>query len=184
MSEVVKLTVKFTEDDIAAGRRQHLRASRRLFIYFAIVFLIAPASFFLSLDRNVDLVKLFPKAWPLIAGSIVGLIVLCFVIDFLVKQIDELMARWSFRKTPDFRYEYRMTFSDELIEVDSDHVHQTGNWTRYVKAWETKDNFMLFISDRLYQVIPKRVFQNNGDETRFRLLLKTKIPVFRDLTDK
>jgi len=63
------------------------------------------------------------------------------------------------------------TFSSAGIQADAQSSAGRQSWQNVREAFETKNNFLLFLADRLMYVIPKRCFQDSGQAAAFKTLL-------------
>lgn len=63
------------------------------------------------------------------------------------------------------------TFSESGINANAESSSGRQGWENFREAIETKNNFMLFLADRLIYVIPKRCFRNADQTKEFRALL-------------
>lgn len=70
---------------------------------------------------------------------------------------------------------HHYTFTEEEIEIAAQSSAGRQNWGNIREAFETKSNFLLFISLNQIFIIPKRCFQGGEDISRFKDLLKNKL---------
>ena len=63
------------------------------------------------------------------------------------------------------------TFSVAGIQADAQSSSGRLSWQNVREAFETKNNFLLFLADRLMYVIPKRCFQDSAQRSAFKTLL-------------
>jgi hypothetical protein len=64
------------------------------------------------------------------------------------------------------------TFSEDGIAAVADSSSGQGSWSNIHEAYETKHNFLLFISKNMMYTIPKRCFLNEEQISSFKELLK------------
>jgi len=68
-------------------------------------------------------------------------------------------------------YRFSSSGIDAVASSSSGHVE----WGNISQAWETKSDFILFLSSQLVYTIPKRCFINTQQISAFRLLLWTQL---------
>jgi hypothetical protein len=83
--------------------------------------------------------------------------------------------RTTFRREPRLRDIYWLRFDDDSIAFKTEHINSNMDWELYQQVWENKRFFFLIFGERMYTVIPKRVFESAVQEIQFRELLKRKI---------
>ena len=80
----------------------------------------------------------------------------------------------QFQETWELQIEKKFRFSENKVECLSNEMYLESSWARYSKALETRNVYLLYLSDYQYVIIPKRVFQSEEQKTNFVALLKTK----------
>lgn len=71
------------------------------------------------------------------------------------------------------------TFRDVGVEMTSPLSEGRFTWAAVVSATETREMYLLFLSDAFAHFIPKSAFAAATERTRFESLLARKIPGFR-----
>ena len=85
-------------------------------------------------------------------------------------------TKMEFNRTPKFREEYLLTFSDANIYFKTESLESTMLWTYYERVIESPTLFILLYGKGMYSVIPKRCFSSDSEMSAFRALLKRSIP--------
>lgn len=93
---------------------------------------------------------------------------LCLVLMYFVYYITPSIR---FNHEPKFRDEYTLTFSDDGLEFMTDHLSSKLDWEYYFKAWESDRLYLLFYGKSLFTIIPKRAFDDEDQENRFRSII-------------
>ncbi|MBI1878388.1 MAG: YcxB family protein [Chloroflexi bacterium] len=87
--------------------------------------------------------------------------------------------RTVFRREPNFHNIYTLRFTEDGLEFKTENVNSKLDWKLYRQVWENKAFYLLFYGERLFTVIPKRVFESAAQERQFRELLQRHItPTF------
>ena len=84
-------------------------------------------------------------------------------------------AKRDFQKHPHLAKEYSFDIDTEGIRIASDVSNEYNKWPLYTKFRETKNLFMLYKGDRLFEMIPKRAFAPE-EIVDFRNILLIKFP--------
>lgn len=80
-----------------------------------------------------------------------------------------------FRQEPKFQDEYNLSFNDEGILFETEHINSTIAWNHYSKVKENKRFFYLIYGKYMFTIIPKRAFLNTEEEDLFRKLVEEKL---------
>jgi hypothetical protein len=99
------------------------------------------------------------------ALSVSGIFALILLTAFVV------IPPLAFRREPKFRDEYSLTFSDQGVRFNTEHIHSTLEWSIYSKAVVDRHSYVLYYGPSSFTVIPQRVFQNGEQRTAFDELL-------------
>lgn len=92
--------------------------------------------------------------WPYVLAASVFPFLLIFALGVVVNPI---MARRIYRQQRSLQGEIGLSWTDEQLEFDSEYGQFAMPWSHFVRWAEDKHTFVLFESDRLYRIIPKRV---------------------------
>ena len=65
---------------------------------------------------------------------------------------------------------YEISWNAEYLESRSANGHGKRKWKDYVRFKENEDVFLLYITDQLWEAIPKRCFENASQLEEFRQL--------------
>jgi hypothetical protein len=70
---------------------------------------------------------------------------------------------------------HRFTFSENGIDAVAQSSSGHTSWANIYEAYETKYNFLLFLSRNMMYTVPKRCFRDGEQLNSFKELLKTKL---------
>lgn len=145
---------RYTEDDVIAANRAFQRAQLRsrkalFFMAFVIVWCAGTGTVMALLDRKA--------VWPsALGGLVIGGLVLGLVL-LANRRYAVRYARRNFAEQRNLSDEYRITWDDRRFESASERGSVIHEWPEFHRWLENDGLFMLFMSERLYIGIPKRV---------------------------
>lgn len=79
----------------------------------------------------------------------------------------------TFRKTPKFREEYRLTFSADGILFETATIHSELKWEAYTIFWESEEVYYLVQEEHVYTILPKRAFAGDAEKLAFERMAET-----------
>lgn len=171
MADAVRFTLN--EDDMAnAARLFALRSFCRpkTVVSFAVIFFVC-----LVLTSSIAGV-VFPldterlaQYWPAVLG---GSALPFLVVFFLALVVGPMQARRIYRQQRSLQGEIGLSWTTESLAFESEYGNFAMPWSHFVRKSEDKNTFLLFESDRLYRIIPKRVL-DAATESSLRERLKT-----------
>ncbi len=168
MDNEINLRYKLSENELlTAMRAQAMRTwSFRILIMFIAIMLVYVGIQLLTLNSSLDvaLISLAP---------IVIVIVILAVFTYF-----NPIVRYRIRKEPKYIAEQTWRFSEDSVHWKTEYSESTSGWKSYARVVESKNFFSLFLQSNLFTPIPKRAFANADEESRFRELLKRKIPTW------
>lgn len=85
-------------------------------------------------------------------------------------------SRRSYRQRKDFQREITFSASDAGLSVQNENAQGTKPWSDYLKWKEGKQTFLLYLSDSMFQLVPKRFFATEAELAQFRALLENNVP--------
>jgi len=158
----IQFRFSYTEEEyLKAARLLTLGQKETLLRVIVFLFLIATAIVLLSLVAA----PAFPLWWAVLAGLLCDatLAYLLFV---------ETPKKY-FRGDPKLRDEFRLTFSDEGVWVQTTQIDSKMGWSLYKRVAENKSLYVIVYGDgRMMTVVPKRLFRDANEELQFRELLR------------
>jgi hypothetical protein len=162
-NSTVRLSFRYLKSDIVRAMRSHYASYLRPRLDIAVaVGLAALGAYYWRSPSSHWFGVMFVGA-----SAVFGLIL---VAAFLV------IPPLAFRHTPKFHDEYSLTFSPEGIHFHTAHVDSHLEWSIYSLALVDDHSYMLYWGSRTFTVIPKRAFQNNGQQGAFEQLLTERVP--------
>jgi len=113
-------------------------------------------------DRSAQSGYLIPALqFVAFVGALAGLV-------FLLPYV---LARNTFKSSPLFSQEMRYTFSESDVESSTAASQGRVAWQGFHRAVELKDFFVLYLSSRVFYIIPLRSFSGPEQVETFRALL-------------
>jgi MFS family permease len=156
----------FSAADLVSATWVHLRPRRSLAIVGAgLLFALAWAIWAAFFGRFTN-----HQAWQ--GWAFVG--VLVYLIAAFGVGIP-YKCRRAYRQRKDLQRECSFAATDQGVGFSSDAMSGTKPWADYLKWKEGKRLFLLYMSDNLYQVIPKRFFASESEVDSFRETLRANI---------
>jgi hypothetical protein len=153
---------QLSEEDLVRGFCVHIRKKFRREIWI-----------WGSVSVSILVLQLFvPEPNPLFIG--IACVVPGTLIYYRYVRIPQVMRR-EFRQNPQYGKPFHTAITDEGFETWHGSDNQKRSWTDF-KSWRENDEYiLLYESDLLYRMLPKRVFQNGIELEQFRDLLKRRI---------
>lgn len=84
-------------------------------------------------------------------------------------------VRRSYSQRKDFQHEISMVVTSAGIEARTVQGYGVKPWSDFLKWKEGKSVFLLYLSDHMYQVVPKRFFAGRADIDAFRNVISESI---------
>jgi hypothetical protein len=161
------ITGTFSPSDVKSAAWVHLRPRRSYFI----VGVVLLAAFLWA-----GWVSFFGEGRP--AGNwgrwVIPAVIAYFALIFGVWSPYQITRNFKQRK--DLQREVSFGLSDSGIEMATTDFHGVKSWGDYLRWKEGKKVFLLYLSDNMYQVVPKRFFPSEAEISDFRALLKRMVP--------
>jgi YcxB-like protein len=162
----LQITGTFTIEDIKSAAWVHIRPRQS----FAIMGLLLVASA-LSVLGLAFFSGLATKSswtfWVLVVALLYIVLFLCFGIPF--------NARRMYKQRKDLQRECTFSVSEEGLHFSTEGMAGTKPWTDYLRWKEGKDVILIYMSDDLYQMMPKRFFASDADMQAFREYLSQRV---------
>ena len=89
--------------------------------------------------------------------------------------ITDVRARRIFGQQRDLNRPYTIDWDDAGAQISSAQGSSRAPWSDSQKAWEIKNQFLLFMSDATLVMVPTRAFENDADLEAFRILISQRI---------
>jgi len=156
----------FSPRDLKDANWSHLRPRRTL----AVVGLLVVAAFCWALwfaffgawSADVGWLR-----WAMLAAGI-------YLIGFFAIGIPYKVRR-TYRQRKDLQRPCAFLPSESGLGVETEGSRGVKPWSDYLKWKEGKSVFLLYMSDHMYQVIPKHFFSSPDEVNSFRNLLEQKV---------
>jgi hypothetical protein len=84
-------------------------------------------------------------------------------------------CRRSYRQRKDLQRPCMFTASEEGLQFSAEGITGMKKWSDYVKWKEGRHCFLLYMSDSLYQLLPKRFLQSETEVAAFREMLQRNV---------
>jgi amino acid transporter len=109
------------------------------------------------------------QRWPLVLGASLLPFLMVLVLALLIGPIQ---ARGIYRQQRSLQGEIGLSWTAESLAFESEYGNFAMPWSHFVRVSEDRNTFVLFESDRLYRIIPKRVL-DGATESSLRARLAT-----------
>jgi hypothetical protein len=150
------ITVSITLDDyISAHRIHHSRMRTAMYVASGIVVAVGAAGAALGI-----------KTWPLIAicGGVGGVLGQWWEDRIgLPNKVRKLYDQFKGITEP-----ATISWDSEWIEGRGERGHGKRKWKEYLRLKENDDVFLLYVTDQLWDAVPKRCFANQAQIEEFR----------------
>ena len=100
-----------------------------------------------------------------VAAALVGL---SFAVPYL-------LARNTLRTSPAFKGDLCYVFDENGVETTTSASQSRMTWAGFHRAVETKDFVLLYMSSRVFHIVPKKAFVDESQLQNFKSLLRTKM---------
>lgn len=102
------------------------------------------------------------RDWPYVLLASLFPFLLVFMLGLVV---NPLLARRIYRQQRSLHGEIGLAWTDERLEFDSEYGQFAMPWNHFTRWAEDNRTFVLFESDRLYRIIPKRVLDADTERS-------------------
>lgn len=162
----MELKGRVVVSDLLAAQWVHVRPRRSLAVagvlLLGLTIFVMVASFVGHRQSLTD-----PTAW-ILPGILAYLAFTAFV--WVPRKV-----RRSFSQRKDLQHEISMMATSAGIEARTEQGYGVKPWSDYLKWKEGKSVFLLYLSDHLFQIVPKHFFSARGDIDAFRDLIRQSI---------
>lgn len=160
------ISVQLKEQDYLRAVRAVAMPSRRL---VAVVVAVSVLLLAATLSRWRTGLTREAIVWPFVwFGAVIGATLVHFVTT-------HVRARRIFGQQRGLNRPFTIDWDDAGIQISSAQGSVRAPWSDFHKAWEIKDQFLLFTSDAMFVMVPTRAFENDADLEAFRILVSQRI---------
>jgi len=152
--------IELQASDVLAAQRLHMRPSLRVLVLVAAVVIVALVAIALLISGRVT-----SALYPAVLVAAITAVVLWGAVHFLYLP---WLARRMYRQHKMLRDASEISWDEQGITYRSTSAHSTIAWEDYVTWKESEHLFLLYLADRLFQMVPKRVFASAAEEQDFR----------------
>lgn len=167
VGSIMNIAGTFTTDDVAYASWVHLRPRRSLGVLGVVVMLLALVAVYLAFFGRPPESPGWSR-WILVAALSCLVLMFGFGIPYI--------SRRTYRQRKDLQRPCSFSPSDSGLCFSTEGASGIKPWTDYLKWKEGRDIFLLYLSDNLYQMIPKRFFESEDDLKAFREVIGKNIP--------
>ncbi len=159
------LKIQLTVDDIIAAQRLHARAEGIKVIATVSAVVIVCTVFF------------FPKGslteWLTLLGVGAIMVAVLWVLALFSRVLAiPLRAGRTYRTQKDLQRPFQLSWDAENVLTASANGNSTIPWKDFLKWREGKRLFLLYRSDRLFQLFPKRAFRDEAQTSEFAAMMR------------
>jgi YcxB-like protein len=112
----------------------------------------------------------FERGWSVLVISLSAWILL---VQLFIPRIVHWLTYYRNRRIFGLR---RVTFDEVGVVADGPQGHIETPWKNYLHFRESKRLFMLYLSQDVMGIVPKRVFENGAQVDAFRTLVAARLP--------
>jgi len=149
-------------DHLDSMKDRYRRSLRRLIMIFMGLFLLL---------MGIALYPYFERSWSVLE---IGLSLWILALQLFLPRIVHWRVYYRNREIFGPR---KLNISDAGILSDGPQGRIETPWSRYVRFRETKRLFMLYLSNDVKGIIPKRVFQDASQMDSFRNFVSARVPL-------
>jgi len=162
MGKLSDLKFKCTEKEYCSATKWfYLNNSKiKIDIILSVVLILIGSLFWISGSNSI-----FNKMIPIF--GCIFLLVILFVLYVNPKR--------DFKKDPKHGDEYKLSFKEEGITFQSEHINSTIRWNNYLELMENKSFFYLIFGKYMFTILPKKSFKNDEEQDLFRKLVNKKL---------
>jgi uncharacterized membrane protein len=158
----LSLTYHITQEDFVAAQRAHQRRNLAGRIQFRLGMFL----FGLFLLMTIFSVIFTPRVWMNYTLPLVLAAAYLYLYYFA--------HRLAYRKNAGLFSDIAVDVSSDGIHIITPHSESTVPWSRYLRWIESKDVFLLYVGQRTFNIIPKRVLTAEQQDS-LRTLLKRNV---------
>ena len=163
---VMELRGRIVVGDLMAAQWVHVRPRRSSaalgVVLLGLIVVVMASSFLEHRQWLMD-----PVTWILL-GSVAYLAFMAFV--WFPRKI-----RRSYSQRKDFQHEISMMASSTGLEMRTEQGYNLKPWSDYLNWKEGRSVFLLYLSDNLFQMVPKRFFATHEDIDAFRDVIRESV---------
>ncbi|WP_445145238.1 YcxB family protein [Dyella sp. Tek66A03] len=162
----MELRGRIAVEDLMAAQWVHVRPRRSLavigILLLGLVVFAMATSFLVRRQSLTD-----PTTW-ILPGILAYLAFTAFV--WVPRKV-----RRSYSQRKDFQHEISMMVTSAGVAARTEQGNSVKPWSDYLKWKEGKSVFLLYLSDQLFQIVPKRFFATHEDIDAFRNIIRQSI---------
>jgi len=162
----MELRGRVAVEDLMAAQWVHVRPRRSLavlgILLLALAIFVMATSFVGHRQSLTD-----PTAW-ILPGILAYLAFTAFV--WVPRKV-----RRSYSQRKDLQHEITLNVTHTGVEARTDQGYSVKPWSDYLRWKEGKSVFLLYLSDHLFQIVPKRFFATREDIDAFRSVISQSI---------
>ncbi|HEY8699113.1 MAG TPA: YcxB family protein [Rhizomicrobium sp.] len=161
------INVQLTPEDYLMANRLHSRWVKQVAIFLVGAVVICAIPYFNNGIVYFDSDVLLPVA------IYIGFVTLVFAGSryfYLPRRTRRLYWQQKSMQRP-----FAMSWDEGFVSLQSEEYSARSPWSDYSKWREGEQIFMLYLSDIMFRIVPKRAFQDANEIPEFRDLLRRKI---------
>jgi hypothetical protein len=181
----VKISLQFTltPEDVAEYTSAHLKMARSIiprrrywiarafpWITAALVGVGLFVLFQIGRDSSTDERDYIPNLVLSWLPWVMAVAVLCALLfrERLVRFIFRDLAKHRFKESSHVQQQQEVSISDSTLTWKSETAVSTCAWTHFIHLGESRNLFVLYVTFRLAQILPKRAFASQAQMDEFR----------------
>lgn len=160
-------TIKLTADDYLSASKLHSELNWKQSIIFSAMIVVGMAAYFLPLHG---------LAPSLVSGALIGGVIGGLGARFiLLHLVMPRRARRIFAQQKSLHGEIDYQWDDDALTIKTERAQARMLWSDYIKWRENERLFVLYQSDIVFNLVPKRLFSDASQRDDFHRILATRI---------
>jgi len=163
---MIEISGNLLPEDYVHAQYLHLRPRRTFKILgFLILIAVTWAAWYMFFGGGSNV----PGATKLMLPA-AGIYLLFFFFAYIPWK-----TRRTYRQQKSLQREFRICFGDAGLSAENEIGNATTPWSDYTKWKENEHLFLLYVSDPVYHMIPKRLFNDSDDVSQLRQILSASV---------
>lgn len=165
-----KIKVALEEADVIAAFRLHGRRSSESWLSYTIMSVVA-----LGLGGWIFVSPQFPGFMEILGAIAIGATIGWWLMTLVLALLLPSKLRRRIRKSGAALGSYALSWDAEHFTFESPDSQSRKPWDELVKWRQNKRVFLVYFTSRLFWIVPKRLFADDGERSGFAALLRNRI---------
>lgn len=167
MREFPMIPVQLEEADYSEAIALHKRWGVKMWLLITVS---------TAVDLIIGFEFLFSSDVAILGVMFISLVVLTWIIPTITKFVlIPSIARKRFKQHKALQRPYTLSWSKDALTIKSETGENNTPWSDFLKWRENEHLFLIYVTNGLFRMIPKRAFSDSHAATEFGQLLHEKI---------